>query len=45
MEGLAKYFYWDDLPSRGLTPQTLDRETALERAEAVARAAESGKET
>ena len=20
MEGLAKYFYWDDLPSRGLNP-------------------------
>ena len=30
---------------RAHPPQTLDRETALERAEAVARAAESGKET
>jgi hypothetical protein len=33
------YFYWDDLPSRRLRPETLDRETALEKAEAVARAA------
>jgi hypothetical protein len=31
------YFYWDDLPSRRLNPATLDRETALEQAKAVAR--------
>jgi hypothetical protein len=34
------YFYWDDLPSRRLNPATLDRETALEQAKALARAAE-----
>ena len=33
------YFYWDDLPSRRLRPETLDRETALEQAKALARAA------
>ena len=33
------YIYWDDLPSRRLRPETLDRETALEQAKAVARAA------
>lgn len=32
------YFYWDDLPSRRLRPETLDRETALEKAKALARA-------
>jgi hypothetical protein len=36
----SQYFYWDDLPSRRLNPQTLDRETALEKAKALARAAE-----
>ena len=35
----ANIFYWDDLPSRRLRPETLDRETALEKAKAVARAA------
>ena len=35
------YFYFDDLPSRRLRPELLDRETALEQAKAVARAAES----
>ena len=35
----SQYFYWDDLPSRRLRPETLDRETALEKAKAVARAA------
>ena len=35
------YFYWDDLPSRRLIPATLDRETALEKAKAVARSGES----
>ena len=33
------YFYWDDVPSRRLRPDMLDRETALEKANAVARAA------
>jgi hypothetical protein len=37
----SQYFYWDDLPSRRLRPETLDRETALEQAKAVARAAET----
>jgi hypothetical protein len=36
----SQYFYWDDLPSRRLRPETLDRETALEQAKAVARAAQ-----
>jgi len=36
----SQYFYWDDLPSRRLNPTTLDRETALEKAKAVARAAQ-----
>jgi hypothetical protein len=35
----SQYFYWDDLPGRRLRPETLDRETALEKAKAVARAA------
>jgi hypothetical protein len=34
----SQYFYWDDLQSRRL-PETLDRETALEKTKAVARAA------
>ena len=38
------YFYWDDLPSRRLRPETLDRETALEQAKAVARAAQGQQE-
>ena len=33
----SQYFYFDDLPSRRLRPETLDRETALEKAKAVAR--------
>jgi hypothetical protein len=37
----STYIYWDDLPSRRLRPETLDRETALEKAKALARAAES----
>jgi hypothetical protein len=36
----SQYFYFDDLPSRRLRPETLDRETALEQAKAVARAAQ-----
>ena len=35
----SQYFNWDDLPSRRLRPETLDHETALEKAKAVARAA------
>jgi hypothetical protein len=34
------YHYFDDLPSRRLRPESLDRETALEQAKAVARAAQ-----
>jgi hypothetical protein len=41
----SQYFYWDDIPARRMRPETLDRETALEKAKAVARATESGKET
>jgi hypothetical protein len=36
----SQYFYWDDLPSRRIRPDLLDRETALEQAKAMARAAE-----
>ena len=36
----SRFFYWDDLPGRRLKPATLDRETALEQAKALARAAE-----
>ena len=36
------FFYWDDLLSLWLNPETLDRETALERAKALARAASVG---
>jgi hypothetical protein len=36
----SQYFYWDDIPARRLRPETLDRDTALEKAKAVARAAE-----
>ena len=38
----SQYFYWDDIPARRMRPETLDRETALERAKAFARTAESG---
>jgi hypothetical protein len=34
----SQYIYWDDIPARRLRPETLDRETALEQAKAVARA-------
>jgi len=37
----SRYFYFDDLPSRRLRPETLDRWTALEQAKAFARATES----
>ena len=30
-------YYWDDIPARRLRPETLDRETALEKAKAFAR--------
>ena len=36
----SQYFYWDDIPARRMRPETLDRETALEKAKAVARAAQ-----
>jgi hypothetical protein len=36
----SQYFYWDDLPARRLRPETLDRETALEKAKAAATAAQ-----
>jgi hypothetical protein len=39
MVGPVSTFYWDDQPSRRLRPETLNRETALEEAKAVARAA------
>jgi hypothetical protein len=35
----SQYFYWDDIPARRMRPETLDRERALEKAKAVARAA------
>jgi len=39
-----QYFYWDDIPARRMRPETLDRETALEKAKTVARAARDGTE-
>ena len=38
----SQFIYWDDIPARRLRPETLDREAALERAKAVARAARQG---
>ena len=35
----SQYFYWDDIPARRMRPETLDRETALEKAKAAARSA------
>ena len=35
----SQYFYWDEIPALRMRPETLDRETALEKAKAVARAA------
>jgi hypothetical protein len=35
----SQYFYWDDIPARRMRPETLDRETALEKAKVAARAA------
>ena len=37
----SECFYWDDIPTRRLRPETLDRETALEKAKAVARAVQA----
>jgi len=37
--GPSQYYYWDDIPARRMRPETLDRETALEKAKALARAA------
>jgi hypothetical protein len=34
-----QFFYWDDIPARRLRPELLDRETALKKAKAVAKAA------
>jgi hypothetical protein len=34
----SQFFYWDDIPARRMRPETLDRETALEKAKAAARA-------
>ena len=31
----SRYFYWNDLPSRRLRPETPDRETVLENARAA----------
>ena len=38
----SRYFYWDDIPARRLRPELMDRETALEKAKAAARAARKG---
>jgi len=35
----SQFFYWDDVPARRFMPELLDRDTALEKAKAVARAA------
>jgi hypothetical protein len=37
----SQFFYFDDLPSRRLRPETLDRDTALEQAKAAARTAQN----
>ena len=34
--GPSQYYYWDDIPARRMRPETLDRETALEKAKARA---------
>jgi hypothetical protein len=36
----SQYFYWDDFSSRRLSPDMLDRATAMDRARAAAGAAE-----
>ena len=33
----SQYLYWDDIPARRMRPETLDCDTALEKAKAVAR--------
>ncbi len=35
---VSQYFYFDDLPSRRLRPETMTREQALEQAKELARA-------
>ena len=37
----SQYYYWDDIPARRLRPDLLDRETALEKAKAVAKVAQA----
>jgi len=34
----SRYFYWDDIPGRRLRPDLLDRATAMQAAQALARA-------
>jgi hypothetical protein len=34
----SQYFYWEDLPGRGLRPDLLTSDVALEHAKALARA-------
>ena len=41
-ESPSETFYWDDIPARRLRPDLMDRETVLEKAEALARAASLG---
>ncbi len=36
----SQHFCWDDIPARGMRPKTLDREAALENAQAAAGAAQ-----
>jgi hypothetical protein len=37
----SQFFYWDDISARRLRPETLDRKTALKKAEAFARGTET----
>ena len=41
-ESPSETFYLDDIPARRLRPDLIDRETALEKAKALARAASLG---
>lgn len=36
----SQYFYWDDIAARRLRPDLMERDAALEKAKAVARAAQ-----
>jgi hypothetical protein len=40
----SRFFYWDDLASRRLDPNTLTCEQALERAKAIARPTDTSPE-